>query len=89
MITLLSPDFVLQEVTQEDLIIASIAWGFTLGFGFLTTWTALKQTLQVYGRYGVKRLNSPYVWMIWLEILVCLAFSIICWLFLLGKIGPR
>lgn len=37
MITLLSDDFQPLVVTQSDLVIASIAWGFTLGFGFLTT----------------------------------------------------
>lgn len=37
MITLLSDDFKPLVVTRSDLVIASIAWGFTLGFGFLTT----------------------------------------------------
>ncbi|CAD6502737.1 BgTH12-05327 [Blumeria graminis f. sp. triticale] len=70
------------EITRSDLAIASMAWGFTMGFGFLTTWTAMKQTALVHRRYGVSRLNSPYIWMIWLEILVCLTLSVICWLHL-------
>jgi uncharacterized membrane-anchored protein YitT (DUF2179 family) len=37
MITLLAPDFKPLVVTESDLAIASITWGFTLGFGFLTT----------------------------------------------------
>ncbi|KAH7052191.1 hypothetical protein B0J12DRAFT_572550, partial [Macrophomina phaseolina] len=88
MITLLSPHFELQHVTQDDMNIASLAWGFTLGFGFLTTWTALKQTRHVSKRHGASRLNSPYIWMIWLEIAVCLSFSIICWLHLRALIPP-
>ncbi|RPB03848.1 hypothetical protein L873DRAFT_1760369 [Choiromyces venosus 120613-1] len=80
---LLSPHFVLQEVTKGDLSLASICWGFTLGFGFLTTWEAIRQTLRARNPW-----RSIYVWMIWGEIFVCLAFSIICWLYLDGIIGP-
>lgn len=89
MITLLSDHFVLQPVTVNDLQIASLAWGFTIGFGFLTTWNAIWQTANVYKRYGYSKLNSPYIVMIWLEILVCLIFSVICWLHLNAFIPPR
>ncbi|KAH7115478.1 hypothetical protein B0J13DRAFT_613503 [Dactylonectria estremocensis] len=88
MITLLSPNFVRQEVTEDDLALASLAWGFTIGFGWLTTWTAMKQTKRIYERRGLLVFRSTYVWMIWLEILVCLIFSIICWLHLKGIIPP-
>ncbi|TKX25148.1 hypothetical protein C1H76_2640 [Elsinoe australis] len=84
----LSPNFKQQVVTRGDMNIASIAWGFSMGFGFLTVWTATKQTMAAKRRHGAKRLNSPYIWMIWLEILVCLAFSIECWLYLAGVIPP-
>ncbi|KAH6983719.1 hypothetical protein EDB80DRAFT_823926 [Ilyonectria destructans] len=77
MITLLSPNFVLQEVTDDDLALASLAWGFTIGFGWLTTWTAMKQTKRIYERRGLLVFRSAYVWMIWLEILVCLIFSLL------------
>ncbi|KAH6982417.1 hypothetical protein EDB80DRAFT_592762 [Ilyonectria destructans] len=40
MIILHSPHFVLQEVTEDDLALASLAWGFTIGFGWLTTWVS-------------------------------------------------
>ncbi|WKT53927.1 hypothetical protein QSH57_004511 [Fusarium oxysporum f. sp. vasinfectum] len=88
MITLLSPHYVLQEVTEDDIVIASLAWGFTIGFGWLTTWTAMKQTKHIYERHRVSIFRNAYVWMIWLEILVCLIFSIICWLHLKGYIPP-
>ena len=89
MITLLSDHYVPQPVTKNDLQIASLAWGFTIGFGFLTTWTAIRQSADVTRRYGYWKLNSPYIWMIWLEILVCLIFSVICWLHLNDVIPPR
>jgi hypothetical protein len=89
MITLLSDNYVLQPVTVGDLELASLAWGFTIGFGFLTTWNAIRQTADIYRRYGHMKLNSPYIVMIWLEILVCLVFSIICWLHLNAIIPPR
>jgi hypothetical protein len=87
--SLLSPNFVLQEVTTDDLIIAGICWGFTLGFSWLTAWTAVKQTWQVWKRTKGGIWRNAYVWMIWLEILVCLAFGIICFLHLRGIIPPR
>ncbi|PBP27242.1 hypothetical protein BUE80_DR001586 [Diplocarpon rosae] len=88
MITLLPDDFQPLVVTGTDLVIASIAWGFTLGFGFLTTWTAIKQTAEVVQRYGCSKIHSPYIVMIWLEILVCSIFCVICWLHLNGNIPP-
>ncbi|KUJ13530.1 uncharacterized protein LY89DRAFT_541454, partial [Mollisia scopiformis] len=82
---LLSPDYVPLVVTNADIKLASVAWGFTLGVGALTCWKALKQTQRV---VATKRFRSAYVWMIWGEILACLTFSIICWLHLNGNIPP-
>lgn len=86
---LLSPQFQLEEVTRDDFAIASLAWGFTLGFGWLTTWAAIKQTARIWKRYGMRSIHNTYIWLVWLEILVCLIFSVICWLYLRGDIGPR
>ncbi|KAA8565477.1 hypothetical protein EYC84_009336 [Monilinia fructicola] len=88
MLTLLSPNYVPQPTSHGDLAIASIAFGWTLGFGWLTTWTAYKQTKRVRERYGITRVHTPYVVMIWSEIFVCLSFAIICWLHLFGNIPP-
>ncbi|RKF65985.1 hypothetical protein OnM2_000020 [Erysiphe neolycopersici] len=77
------------EVTRKDLAIASLAWGFTMGFGFLTTWNAMKQTALVHRRYGTSRLISPYIWMIWLEILISFILGITCWLHMVGVVPPR
>lgn len=89
MVNLLSPNFKLEEVTPDDMVIASLAWGFTLGFGWLTVWTAIKQTTAMYRRQGDRIYRNAYIWMIWLEILVCTIFSVICWLHLKGIIPPR
>ncbi|QSZ36181.1 hypothetical protein DSL72_007306 [Monilinia vaccinii-corymbosi] len=88
MITLLSPNYVPQPTTHSDLAIASIAFGWTLGFGWWTTWTAYKQTRRVQQRYGITRVHTPYVVMIWSEIFVCMSFAVICWLHLFGNIPP-
>ena len=89
MITLIPDTYVPEPVTRDDLIIASIAWGFTLGIGWLTTWTAIKQTASAYRRRKLTVLRSAYIWMIWGEIAVCLGFGIICFMYLLGVIHPR
>jgi hypothetical protein len=89
MLTLLSPNFKPLLVTRNDLSIASIAFGWTMGFGFLTIWSAIQQTLIIRKRHGASKHISPYLWMIWLEILVCLIFAIICFLHLNDIIPPR
>ncbi|KAK2010410.1 hypothetical protein LZ32DRAFT_693360 [Colletotrichum eremochloae] len=85
---LLSPHFKLEDVSEDDMVIASLAWGFTLGFGWLTVWTAIKQTAAMYKRQGSHMYHNAYIWMIWLEIIVCTIFGIICWLYLRGVIPP-
>lgn len=87
--TFLPDNFVLEEVTTNDLVIASLAWGFTLGIGWLTTWSAIRQTRAIYKRRRRSVFRNVYVWMIWGEILVCLSFGIICFMYLLGAIPPR
>jgi hypothetical protein len=50
----------------------------------------MKQTTAMGHRYGFSGIKSnAYVWMIWAEITVCLAFSIVCWLYLRGIVAPR
>ncbi|THX29960.1 hypothetical protein D6D10_08760 [Aureobasidium pullulans] len=74
------------EISSEtDLAIISITWGFTLGFGFLTTWTAMKQTRHMWKRRN-GHLNHPYIWMVWAELLSSLGLSVICWLVLQGPV---
>lgn len=89
MLTLLPDHFKLEEVTRDDVMLASLAWGFTLGIGWLTTWSAIKQSRGIYRRVGAEILRNSYFWMIWSEIAVCLGFGIICFMYILGAIAPR
>jgi hypothetical protein len=75
-----------EQVAPADIKLASIAWGFTLGFGFLTTIKAATQTLRVWRRTG--RVTT-YVTMIWAEMIVSQVFGFICWFYLDGAFPPR
>ena len=66
-----------------DFKLASTAAGFTLGFGLLTVWEAMKQTHHIRSP-----LRSVYLYMVWGEIVVNLAIGIVAWLFLDGTLGP-
>ncbi|CAJ2504158.1 Uu.00g115520.m01.CDS01 [Anthostomella pinea] len=68
--------------SKTDFQIASLAFGFTLGFGFLTVWEAIKQT-----RMNKSPLRSPFIYMIWGEIAANLFICIIAWIFLDGILG--
>lgn len=57
--------------TVQDIMLASLALGFTIGFGFLTTWEAIKQT-----RSARAPLQCVYIWMVWGEILANVTFAI-------------
>ncbi|OLN92776.1 hypothetical protein CCHL11_06731 [Colletotrichum chlorophyti] len=69
--------------SKTDYQIASLAAGFTVGFGFLTVWEAIKQT-----RRNRNPLRSTYIYMIWGEIAANLIIAVIGWLFLDGILGP-
>ncbi|KAK8091302.1 hypothetical protein PG994_000807 [Apiospora phragmitis] len=83
-----SPHYVPETVTTEDYIIASLAFGFTLGFGWLTTWTAIRQTWHGWKKRGGRVFRSPYIVMIWSEIVVCAGFAILCFLYLEHVLQP-
>lgn len=67
----------------SDYKVASMALGFSLGFGFLTVWEAIKQT-----RRNRSPLRSAYIYMIWGEILANVGIGILGYLFLNGIINP-
>ncbi|KAL6894972.1 hypothetical protein GGI43DRAFT_124707 [Trichoderma evansii] len=69
--------------STSDIQVASLAAGFTLGFGFLTVWKAIQHTLR-----NRRPWKSQYIYMIWGEIFANLAIGIIGWVFLDGLIGP-
>jgi len=78
--------FVAAELSLGDIKVASIAWGFQLGFTFLTAVKAATQTLKIWRRTG--RVTG-YVLMIWLEMLVNTVFGVLSWLYMNGTIPPR
>lgn len=49
----------IMSATKTDYQVASLAAGFSLGFGFLTAWEAIKQT-----RRNRSPLRSSYIYMI-------------------------
>ncbi|KAF2847247.1 hypothetical protein T440DRAFT_210805 [Plenodomus tracheiphilus IPT5] len=67
----------------QDYQLAALAAGFTIGFGFLTVWEAVKQT-----RRNRNPLRSIYIYMVWGEIFVNICIGIVGWLFLNGRLGP-
>ncbi|QRW01346.1 hypothetical protein RhiLY_00343 [Ceratobasidium sp. AG-Ba] len=64
------------EVTSTDMNLATLAFGWTLGFGYFVAWHAFKLT----------RRRSTFINMCWLEIVVSVALAIICWLYICGVI---
>jgi len=69
--------------TVSDYQVAALAAGFTIGFGFLTVWEAIKQT-----RRNRNPLRSAYIYMVWGQIAANLIIGILGWLFLNGVLGP-
>lgn len=78
-----SPAYFTMAASKTDYQIASLAAGFTIGFGFLTVWEAMKQT-----RRNRNPLRSTYIYMMWGEIVANLVIAVIGWLFLDGILGP-
>ncbi|RSL45513.1 hypothetical protein CEP54_014234 [Fusarium duplospermum] len=71
--------------TLNDLLIASIIWGFTLATGMFSGHKAVKQTYAQWKRSGRAK---PYVIMVWAEWLVSIIISVLSWCFLRGFIEP-
>ncbi|CAE6423868.1 unnamed protein product [Rhizoctonia solani] len=67
-------------ILDGDMRLATMAFGFTIGFGWFVVWHAIRQTRKT-------RRWSAYIIMCWSEIFVCTVFAIICWLYLCEIIG--
>ncbi|KAK8044007.1 hypothetical protein PG993_004031 [Apiospora rasikravindrae] len=72
-----------QETSKVDYQVASLAAGFSLGFGILTVWEASKQTMR-----NKNPLRSAYIWMLWGEIAANLVLAILAYLYLDGTLTP-
>jgi len=73
----ISDTFVPQVNRPEDVKLAAIAWGFTLGFGYLTCSKAVEQTRMVWKR---SHRVTVYVALIWIEIVSSFIFGLLAWL---------
>jgi hypothetical protein len=65
--------------SAQETRLPTLAAGFTLGFGVLTVWKAIKQTRSV----KVPR-RSAYLYMVWGEIFSNLFLGVMGWLLLEG-----
>ncbi|KAK6857654.1 hypothetical protein PG995_006481 [Apiospora arundinis] len=79
-------DYPPKQVTTDQYVIASVVLGFTLGFVWLTSRAAIRHTWHVYKEHGVVR--SPYVWMVWGQILTCVGSAILYFLYLRSIVVP-
>jgi hypothetical protein len=64
--------------------LASVAAGFTLGFGLITVWNAFCQTKAIRSP-----LRSAYVYMVWGEIVANVLMMIFAWLLIDGTLKPK
>ncbi|KAF4305546.1 hypothetical protein SLS57_009067 [Botryosphaeria dothidea] len=71
------------SASATDTKVSSIAFGFFLGFGYLTAWDAFKISSK-----NRNPLRSLFVWMVWAELIANLAIAILAWLFLEGVLPP-
>ncbi|KAH7009616.1 hypothetical protein EDB80DRAFT_713588 [Ilyonectria destructans] len=82
----LVPDtYVVVQPSLNDLLIASIIWGFTLATGVFSGTKAFKQTWATWRRSH--RLHA-YAIMIWAEWTVSMVIGVLSWTFIRGFITP-
>ncbi|GAB1523276.1 hypothetical protein RhiTH_006407 [Rhizoctonia solani] len=67
------------EVLPRDIKLATLAFGFTIGFGWFVVWHAIQQTHKIQKR-------GAYIAMCWMEITACTTLAILSWLFIIGII---
>lgn len=68
----------------QDQTVAALAVGFSLGFGFLTVWEAIKQTTR-----SKNPRRSPYIYMIWGEIAANVAILILGYCLFRGVVDAK
>lgn len=74
---LLGKDYKPIHLSERDREISLLAWGFTLGFGYLTAWKGYKQTSSIPRSI---RYKSLYFWLVWLEMVSILGYGGLTWL---------
>ncbi|KIY67495.1 hypothetical protein CYLTODRAFT_375924 [Cylindrobasidium torrendii FP15055 ss-10] len=69
------------SVSRGDMILASMAFGWTLGFGYFTALHCIRETKRS------RRVNT-YVILIWGELVTCITFAVLSWLYLNKDVQP-
>jgi hypothetical protein len=72
-----------EPITKGDIIVASTVWALTCLAAVLALYLAWGQTTA-----SRSPLRSIYVWLIWIELVVCLLMGLECYLHLLKIIRP-
>jgi hypothetical protein len=80
---LISPKYEKEGITNTDIVVASVVFFLTLVNAVIAVWLACVQT-----KVSRSPLRSVYVWMIWLELIVCVIMGAECYLHLLKYIPP-
>jgi hypothetical protein len=70
--------------TIQDVKLDSIIYGITIGVIIFTAWKAIDQTIPMWRRGTARR--SPYLWMVWIHLILNSAVSTCAWLFMDGVI---
>jgi hypothetical protein len=78
-----STHFVNEPISRTDIITASVVWCLTLVAACSAIFLGYGQT-----RSSRSPLRSAYVWMIWIELAVCFAMGLECYLHMLKTIRP-
>ncbi|KAF9872992.1 hypothetical protein CkaCkLH20_09502 [Colletotrichum karsti] len=81
--TLVPPWYEEHPPSINDMNVASMFWGFTLGVGLWSGVKGYRQTLASWKR--IHRVNA-YVWLIWAEWISSMVIGIISWCYLTGRI---
>jgi hypothetical protein len=84
--TLVPPWYEQPPLRQEDLLLATFVWGFSLALSIFAFAKAAQQTRRSWLR--THRVTA-YIFMIWLEWVVCIIVSANSWLFLVNVIPAR
>jgi hypothetical protein len=80
---LISPEYKNENITKTDIVVAGCVWALTLVNAIIAIWLAWTQT-----KASRTPWRSVYVWMIWLELLVCFLMGFECFLHLLKFVPP-
>ncbi|KAM5348578.1 hypothetical protein ACJ41O_008402 [Fusarium nematophilum] len=83
--TLIPPWYQYNEPTCEDLAIASVAWGLTLG---LTLFGVVRAGTQTYSQWKRARRVTTYMVLIWLELVSSAIMGGLAWGYVHGNIAP-